>query len=50
MLVAKDPSLEKHLQNPLKENLSDIRERCLEDLQHYISELDEVVCQTKPAV
>ncbi|XP_062850705.1 periphilin-1 isoform X2 [Trichomycterus rosablanca] len=41
MLVAKDPSLEKHLQNPLKENLSEIRERCLEDLRHFISELDE---------
>ncbi|XP_035392109.1 periphilin-1 isoform X2 [Electrophorus electricus] len=43
MLVSKEPSLEKHLQTPLKENLSDIRERCLEDLRHFISELDEVV-------
>ncbi|XP_049330196.1 periphilin-1 isoform X1 [Astyanax mexicanus] len=45
MLVAKEPSLEKHLQTPLKENLSEIRERCLEDLRHFISELDEVVRQ-----
>ncbi|KPP72702.1 hypothetical protein Z043_108274, partial [Scleropages formosus] len=42
MLVAKDPSLEKQLQNPLRENLCEIRERCLEDLKHFISELDEV--------
>lgn len=50
MLVAKDPSLEKHLQNPLKENLGEIRERCLEDLRHFISELDEVVRQPEPTV
>ncbi|KAI5620674.1 periphilin-1 [Silurus asotus] len=50
MLVAKDPSLEKHLQSPLKENLSEIRERCLEDLRHFISELDEVVRQPEPSV
>lgn len=50
MLVAKDPNLEKHLQNPLKENLSEIRERCLEDLRHFISELDEVVRQPEPSV
>ncbi|XP_076862846.1 periphilin-1 [Brachyhypopomus gauderio] len=43
MLVSKEPSLENHLQAPLKENLSDIRERCLEDLRHFIAELDEVV-------
>lgn len=50
MLVAKEPSLEKHLQNPLKENLIEIRERCLEDLRHFIGELDEVVRQPEPAV
>ncbi|XP_066525009.1 periphilin-1 isoform X1 [Hoplias malabaricus] len=49
MLVAKEPSLEKHLQIPLKENLSEIRERCLEDLRHFISELDEVVRQPEPS-
>ncbi|XP_052435668.1 periphilin-1-like isoform X1 [Carassius gibelio] len=50
MLVAKEPSLEKHLQNPLKENLIEIRERCLEDLRNFIAELDEVVRQPEPAV
>lgn len=43
MLVAKDPNLEKQLQVPLRENLGEIRERCLEDLKHFISELDEAV-------
>ncbi|XP_030004821.1 periphilin-1 isoform X3 [Sphaeramia orbicularis] len=43
MLVAKDPNLEKQLQVPLRENLGEIRERCLEDLKHFISELDETV-------
>uniref|UniRef100_A0A8C9TKG0 Periphilin 1 n=1 Tax=Scleropages formosus TaxID=113540 RepID=A0A8C9TKG0_SCLFO len=47
MLVAKDPSLEKQLQNPLRENLCEIRERCLEDLKHFISELDEVVLHSE---
>ncbi|XP_016123498.1 periphilin-1-like isoform X1 [Sinocyclocheilus grahami] len=50
MLVAKEPSLEKHLQNPLKDNLIEIRERCLEDLRNFIAELDEVVRQPEPAV
>ncbi|KAK7129974.1 hypothetical protein R3I93_019575 [Phoxinus phoxinus] len=50
MLVSKEPTLEKHLQNPLKENLVEIRERCLADLQHFIAELDEVVRQPEPAV
>ncbi|CAL8386360.1 unnamed protein product, partial [Gadus morhua 'NCC'] len=45
MLVAKDPNLEKQLQVPLRENLGEIRERCLEDLKHFISELDEAVRQ-----
>ncbi|XP_023696344.1 periphilin-1-like isoform X2 [Paramormyrops kingsleyae] len=46
MLVAKEPSLEKQLQNPLKENLCEIRERCLEDLKHFIFELDEAVLRS----
>lgn len=50
MLVAKEPSLEKNLQNPLKENLIEIRERCLEDLRQFIADLDEVVRQPEPAV
>ncbi|XP_035283290.1 periphilin-1-like isoform X2 [Anguilla rostrata] len=43
MLVAKDPSLESQLQTPLRENLGEIQQRCLEDLRHFISELDEVL-------
>lgn len=50
MLVAKDPNLEKQLQVPLRENLGEIRERCLEDLKHFISELDEAVRQQEPSV
>lgn len=50
MLVAKDPNLEKQLQVPLRENLGEIRERCLEDLKHFIHELDEAVRQPEPAV
>ncbi|XP_075967504.1 periphilin-1 isoform X1 [Anarhichas minor] len=50
MLVAKDANLEKQLQVPLRENLGEIRERCLEDLKHFISELDEVVRQSEPSV
>ncbi|XP_072233897.1 periphilin-1 isoform X3 [Leuresthes tenuis] len=49
MLVAKDPNLEKQLQVPLRENLGEIRERCLEDLMHFINELDEVVRQPEPS-
>ncbi|XP_017270352.1 periphilin-1 isoform X2 [Kryptolebias marmoratus] len=49
MLVAKDPNLEKQLQVPLRENLGEIRERCLDDLKHFINELDEVVLQTEPS-
>ncbi|XP_064785364.1 periphilin-1-like isoform X3 [Oncorhynchus masou masou] len=43
MLVIKEPSLEKMLQNPLKDNLIEIRERCLDDLRHFIIELDQVI-------
>lgn len=50
MLIAKDPNLEKQLQVPLRENLGEIRERCLEDLKHFINELDEVVRQPEPSV
>lgn len=45
MLVAKDPNLEKQLQVPLRENLGEIRERCLEDLKQFINEMDEVARQ-----
>ncbi|KAJ4924497.1 hypothetical protein JOQ06_003453 [Pogonophryne albipinna] len=50
MLVAKDANLEKQLQVPLRENLGEIRERCLEDLRHFINELDEVVRQPEASV
>lgn len=50
MLVAKDPNLEKQLQVPLRENLGEIRERCLEDLKQFINELDEVVRQPEHLV
>ncbi|XP_049422308.1 periphilin-1 isoform X2 [Epinephelus fuscoguttatus] len=50
MLVAKDPNLEKQLQVPLRENLGEIRERCLDDLKHFISSLDDVVRQPEPSV
>ncbi|XP_029901399.1 periphilin-1 isoform X2 [Myripristis murdjan] len=50
MLVAKDPNLEKQLQVPLRENLGEIRERCLEDLRHFINELDQVARQPESSV
>ncbi|KAK2883123.1 periphilin-1 isoform X1 [Channa argus] len=50
MLIAKDPNLEKQLQVPLRENLGEIRERCLEDLKHFINELDEAVRQPESSV
>lgn len=50
MLVAKDPNLEKQLQVPLRENLGEIRERCLEDLKQFIQELDEVARQPEHLV
>ncbi|XP_036801125.1 periphilin-1 isoform X1 [Oncorhynchus tshawytscha] len=43
MLVAKDANLEKQLQTPLRENLGEIRERCLDDLKHFITDLDQVI-------
>ncbi|KAL7858033.1 hypothetical protein AOLI_G00181350 [Acnodon oligacanthus] len=43
MLIAKQPTLEKQLQTALKENLAEIKERCLEDLRHFISEVNVVL-------
>ncbi|XP_076863296.1 uncharacterized protein LOC143515162 isoform X5 [Brachyhypopomus gauderio] len=43
MLVAKQPTLEKQLETALKENLMDLKQRCLEDLRHFISEVDAVL-------
>ncbi|XP_037624352.1 periphilin-1-like isoform X2 [Sebastes umbrosus] len=45
MLVDKEPSLDNLLQAPLDENLSEIKERCLESLRHFVKELDEVLKQ-----
>ncbi|XP_029377986.1 periphilin-1 isoform X2 [Echeneis naucrates] len=42
MLVAKEPSLDNLLQAPLDKNLSEIKQRCLDDLKHFVKELDEV--------
>ncbi|XP_015459981.3 periphilin-1 [Astyanax mexicanus] len=43
MLVAKQPTLEKQLETALKENLVEIKERCLEDLRQFISEVNVVL-------
>ncbi|KAM3926969.1 periphilin-1 isoform 2-T3 [Leptodactylus fuscus] len=40
MLIDKDPSLEKQIQFALRQNLSEIGERCIEELKLYISEYD----------
>lgn len=50
MLVAKDPNLEKQLQVPLRENLGEIRERCLEELKLFINQLDSVVRQPETSI
>ncbi|XP_062339000.1 periphilin-1 isoform X3 [Osmerus eperlanus] len=49
MLVDKDASLESQLQMPLMENIVELRERCFNDLKHFVSELDQVVLQ-EPSV
>ncbi|KAM7414921.1 hypothetical protein PAMA_019642 [Pampus argenteus] len=45
MLVAKEPNLDNLLQAPLDENLSEIKQRCLDALRHFVKELDEVLEQ-----
>ncbi|KAM8973855.1 periphilin-1 isoform 2-T2 [Pelodytes ibericus] len=40
MLIDKDQSLEKQIQYALKQNLSEIGERCIEELKVYITEYD----------
>ncbi|KAG8439756.1 hypothetical protein GDO86_005795 [Hymenochirus boettgeri] len=42
MLIDKDPSLEKQIQFALRQNLSEIGERCIEELKMYIAEYDSV--------
>ncbi|XP_066525516.1 periphilin-1 isoform X2 [Hoplias malabaricus] len=43
MLIDKQPTLQNQLQMALKENLTEIKERCLEDLRHFISEVNVVL-------
>ncbi|XP_068595014.1 periphilin-1-like [Brachionichthys hirsutus] len=43
MLVAKEPSLEGLLDAPLNDNLLELRQRCIDDLKHFMKELDEVL-------
>lgn len=40
MLIAKKPTLEGQLHAVLKENLIEIKKVCLEDLHHFISEVN----------
>ncbi|KAM4748079.1 periphilin-1 [Rhinophrynus dorsalis] len=40
MLIDKDPSLEKQIQFALRQNLSEIGERCIEELKLYIADYD----------
>lgn len=42
MLVAKEPRLDELLQASLDKNLVEIQQRCLDDLRHFIKELDQV--------
>uniref|UniRef100_UPI0037E75078 periphilin-1-like n=1 Tax=Semicossyphus pulcher TaxID=241346 RepID=UPI0037E75078 len=46
MLVTKEPSLDNLLQAPLDESLLEIKQRCLDSLKHFVTELDEVLEQT----
>ena len=41
LLVEKRPSLEEALQGPLRANLLELKQRCLDDLKHFIRELDQ---------
>lgn len=42
MLVAKEPRLDELMQASLDKNLLEIQERCLDDLRHFVKELDQV--------
>lgn len=42
MLVAKEPRLDELLQASLDKNLQEIQEHCLDDLRHFVKELDQV--------
>ncbi|XP_077087080.1 uncharacterized protein LOC143738887 isoform X1 [Siphateles boraxobius] len=43
MLISKDPTLEQKLLTALKQNLVDIREKCLENLSQFISEVNALL-------
>lgn len=43
MLVEKEPGLDNLLQISLDKNLQEIKHRCLDDLRHFVTELDEVL-------
>lgn len=43
MLVEKEPGLDNLLQVSLDKNLQEIKQRCLDDLRHFVKELDEVL-------
>lgn len=45
MLVSKEPSLDNLLLAPLDKNLLEMKQRCLDSLKHFVSELDEVLEQ-----
>lgn len=48
MLVEKEPGLDELLQLSLDKNLQELKQRCLQDLRHFVKELDEVL-QAKDA-
>lgn len=43
MLAEKEPGLDNLLQISLDKNLQEIKQRCLDDLRHFVKELDEVL-------
>lgn len=47
MLVAKEPRLDELLHHSLDKNLLEMRQRCLDDLRHFVKELDQVLEATE---
>lgn len=45
MLADKEPNMETLLQDSLDKNLSEMKQRCLDDLKHFIKGLDQVIQQ-----
>ncbi|KAF7666476.1 hypothetical protein LDENG_00107320 [Lucifuga dentata] len=50
MLIDKEPSMENMLQDSLDKNLLEMKQRCLDDLKHFINELDQVIQQPEASV